>query len=37
MIAKKNSQPKKETSKEPKEIKPVKDVKETKSVPITVE
>ena len=37
MIAKKNSKPKKETSKEPKEIKPLKDVKETKSVPITVE
>ena len=37
MISKKNSKPKKETSKETKEIKPVKDVKETKSVPITVE
>ena len=37
MISKKNSKPKKETTKEPKEIKPVKDVKETKSVPLTVE
>ena len=37
MISKKNSKPKKETTKEPKEIKPVRDVKETKSVPITVE
>jgi hypothetical protein len=37
MIAKKNSKPKKEVSKETKEIKPVSVIKETKSVPLTVE